>query len=117
MEIDENADSNKRKASTEQDAAAKRKRVSRACDRCRTKKGAALERENLFVEADVMISKTNVTDSVQAVQLVAPRARSARMIPARRSEVFPRDMSEDWRNSGRSRLGKSKILRARSPLS
>ena len=70
-----------------------------------------------FVEANVMISKINVTASVQAVQLVAPRARCARMIPAQRSEVFQRDMLEDWRNFGRSRLEKSKTLRARSPPS
>ena len=41
--MDGNDDGNKRKASAEQDGAAKRKRVSRACDRCRTKKGTALK--------------------------------------------------------------------------
>jgi len=42
MEIDGNAN-RKRKGPSEHDAAAKRKRVSRACDRCRVKKGATLK--------------------------------------------------------------------------
>jgi hypothetical protein len=43
MDIDGNANNRKRKGPSENDAAAKRKRVSRACDRCRVKKGATLK--------------------------------------------------------------------------
>jgi hypothetical protein len=68
MDIDGSADRKKRKASIEQDVASKRKRVSRACDRCRIKKGVALE--TAYWNAQANVSKINAMEHVQAVQHV-----------------------------------------------
>lgn len=94
MEIDGNANNRKRKGPSEHDAAAKRKRVSRACDRCRVKKGAILKCCPSIVQANTIVPKTNAMDNVPAVQLVEPQANSVRTILAQRSEVSLKGMFE-----------------------
>lgn len=113
--------------------AARRKRVSRACDRCRSKKVRVFRLAVLFGEMTVLIDdaplfmntqrvyshadlkllilRTNVTVFVPHVPPARLRARPARMIPMLRNVDYLRAMFEDWRSCGLWRFVTSMVLR------